>query len=276
MQQANGAALHKGIRMNRLITAGAGLALIATPLVATTATASDTTVERRAGYSVTATINKATAIADEDVVKIRGKVTPRAVGDKVVLQQRMEGKKKWSVSGTARIKPTGKFVLKDDPSTAGTRFYRVVKPAADGLKKGVSKELELVVYKWERLGYRAPGPLTNVVSSTAYIATDAYATSIVTAKPGTPSSIEYTLGKKCLKLRSTYALTDASASGSTGTVALKVDGQVAFASGLVLGQILEDHETNVTDAFRISYELVSSAAPDAFVAVATPEVLCTK
>ena len=59
-------------------------------------------------------------------------------------------------------------------------------------------------------------------------------------------------------------------------MALKVDGTVAFAAALVLGQVIEDHEVNITDAFRISYELTSSATPAAYVAAATPEVLCTK
>lgn len=263
--------------MNRLITAGAALALIATPLVATTATASDATAERQAtAYSVTAKINRTTAIAKEDVVKIRGSVSPRAVGDKVVLQQRMENKKTWSVSGTAKIKANGRFLLKDEPSTAGTRFYRVLKPAAGKIKKGVSKELELVVYGWEHLAHRYSGPAVNVGTATATIGTDSFPNSLVTRTPGTPAAIEYTLGKKCLKLRSTYALTDASESGSTGTAVLKVDGQVAFASGLVIAQVIADHEVDITDAFRISYELSSSAAPKGQVAVATPEVLCTK
>lgn len=268
--------------MNRFITAGAGLALIATPLVATTASASDvSTGERKApsAFSVTASISKSTAIAKEDTVKFRGSVRPSAAGQKVVLQQRMENKKTWSVSGTAKVKPNGRFVLKDDPSAAGTRFYRVLKPAAGGVKKGVSKELELVVYGWEKLGYRSRGPAANVVVSNAVISTDNYAASIVTDKAGTPASVEYTLGRKCLKLRASYALTDDSASDSTGTVALKVDGRVAFASGLAISQLIKDHEVNITDAFRINYELVPTAtAADKVskVAVATPEVLCTK
>ena len=263
--------------MNRLVTAGAGLALIAAPLVATTANASDATAERKApAYSVSAAINKTTAIAKEDTVKIRGKVSPKAVGDKVVLQQRMENKKSWSVSGTAKIKANGKFLLKDEPSTAGTRFYRVLKPAEGKIKKGVSKELELVVYGWERLAQRFAGPAANMGGATAIIGTEAFTSSLVTGTPGTPSSIEYTLGKKCLTLRSSYALTDSSATGGTGTVALKVDGQVAFASGLVLGQLIEDHEVDISDAFRIRYEMVSSATPASYVAAATPEVLCTK
>lgn len=265
--------------MNRFITAGAGLALIATPLVATTASASDvSTAERKApsAFSVTASISKSTAIAKEDTVKIRGSVRPSAAGQKVVLQQRMENKKTWSVSGTAKVKPNGRFVLKDDPSAAGTRFYRVLKPAAGGVKKGVSKELELVVYGWEKLGYRSRGPAANVVVSNAVIATDNYGVSLVSQTPGTPGTIEYTLGKKCLKLRATYALTDASESGSTGSVALKIDGRVGFQSALTLGQVIADQETNITDAFRISYDVSGSAAPKGQVAVATPEVLCTK
>lgn len=262
--------------MNRFTTAGLGLALVATPLVATAGTASASTAERSAApaFTVSASISQTTSVAKEDVVKIRGKVSPRAAGDKVVLQQRIAGNKTWKKSGTAKIKPTGKFVLKDDPSAAGTRFYRVLKPASGAVKKGVSKELELVVYGWEKLAYRAKGPSTNVTFQTATIETDTYAASIVNQTAGTPATIEYTLGKKCLLLRSTYALTDATATGGTGTVALKADGAVAFASGLVLGQAIKDHEVSVKNVFRIGYELNPNA--DSFVAVASPEVLCTK
>lgn len=272
--------------MKKLITAAAGLALVATPLVATTATAGQApaagstaqaaTREAPAAFSVFAKINKATAIAKEDTVKVRGRVGPGAAGDKVVLQQRMEGKKIWSVSGTTKVKANGTFLLKDDPSTAGTRLYRVLKPAEGKVEKGVSKELELVVYGWEALAYRTPGPSTGISPTRATIATEGFAASLVTSVAGTPGSIEYTLGKKCLRLRSTYALTDSSATGGTGAVALKVDGAVAFASALAIGQVIEDSEVDVTDAFRISYELSSSATPTALAAIATPEVLCTK
>jgi hypothetical protein len=262
--------------MNRLATAGLGLALVAAPLVATTATAGAATAERNAApaFSVSASINRATAIADQDVVKIRGTVSPKAVGEKVVLQQRMDGKRTWSVSSTAKIKPTGKFLLKDDPSTAGTRFYRVLKPAGSGMAKGVSNELKLVVYKWELLGQRARGPVTNMSNKTAVIATDTYPTSLVNTTAGSPASVEYTLGKKCLKLRATYALDDSTATGGNGMVQVKKDGVLGFASGLALGQVITN-EIDITDAFRISVELTSSATPAAFVAVASPEVLCT-
>ena len=261
--------------MNRFITAGMGLALVATPLVATTATASDTTERSTApAYSVSASINKTTAIAGEDIVAIRGKVTPRAAGQKVVLQQRMENKQTWKKSGTATIKPTGKFVIKDDPSTAGTRFYRVLKPAGQGMSKGVSKEVQLVVFKWENLGQRVRNTTTNILAKTAVIATDAYPTSLVNGIPGSPALVEYTLGKKCLALKATYALDDSTATGGTGSVALKADGAAVFTSNLTLGQVIEN-EINITNAFRISYELTSTATPASYVAVGSPKVLCT-
>lgn len=267
--------------MNRFITAGVGLALIATPLVATTATASnaagaDHLARQAPGYNVSAKINKQVAIAKEDTVKIRGKVSPKAAGEKVVLQQRMEGKKTWGISGSVKIKNNGTYLLKDKPSAIGTRYYRVLKPGGGGVSKGVSNELELVVYGWQKLGYRSRGPATNVVVGGATIGTDYYGSSIVTETAGTAASIEYTLGKKCTRVRSSFALTDSSETGSTGQVALKVDGKLAFASGLVVGQLIEDQENDITNAFRISYELSGSATPKGLTAVASPEVLCTK
>ncbi|MCW2833214.1 MAG: hypothetical protein JWN68_1167 [Nocardioides sp.] len=266
--------------MNRFATAGLGLALAAAPLVATaaTATANDATAQRASApaYSVSAAINRTTAIAKEDVVKIRGAVSPKAAGDKVVLQQRLDGKKTWSVSGTATIKATGRFLLKDEPSTAGTRFYRVLKPAVGSVKKGVSPELKLVVYAWELLTTRPSGPETNMAFTTATIGTETFGASLVTEMAGANSSIEYTLGKKCLKLRATYALTDSSATGGSGTVALSKDGKNVFSYGLVLGQIIEDHEVDISDAFRISYFSTSTKAPDSLVAIGSPAVLCTK
>lgn len=228
---------------------------------------------RAAKYTVTASINRTSAIGGEDVVKIRGKVTPRAVGQKVVLQQRLAGKRRWAVSGTARIKPTGKFLLKDDPSVAGTRFYRVVKPASGGIGAGVSRQLTLVVYTWDKLAFRVPGANSNLAGGTTIIGATSYAYSLLTRTSGTPTFVEYTLGDKCLQLKSTYALTDASATGSSGSYALSVDGVTKAAGALGVGTIVRDQVTDLTSAFRIRYDFTTT--PGAFVAAATPQVLCT-
>ena len=101
--------------------------------------------ERAPSYSVSARINKSEVISDEAAVRITGSVRPRAAGQVVLLQQRLDGRNRWKKSGQARIKASGRFVLKDSPTVAGVRFYRVAKPASNGMRAGTSRELRLEV-----------------------------------------------------------------------------------------------------------------------------------
>ena len=78
--------------MNRT-TAWAALAGLAASSLALTApaVASPEQASKKAGtYAVSASVNKTTAIGKETVLKIRGRVSPKAAGEKVVLQQRVE------------------------------------------------------------------------------------------------------------------------------------------------------------------------------------------
>lgn len=258
------------------LTSTAALLAAALPLAAAglAPASAQAPAERAARYTVSASISRATAIGGEDIVKIRGKVTPKAVGQKVVLQQRLAGKKRWAVSGTSKIKPTGKFLLKDDPSTAGTRFYRVVKPATGAIRAGVSKEMTLVVYTWDKLAFRAPGANTNLASGTATIGATSFDASLFTRTSGAPTFVEYTLGDKCRLLKASYALTDSSPTGTSGSYTLAVDGVTSSTAVLGTGSIARDVVTDVTGAFRIRYDFTTT--PGAFVAAATPQVLCTK
>ncbi|MCW2736354.1 MAG: hypothetical protein JWN97_998 [Nocardioides sp.] len=263
-----------GTPMNRITAWATAAALAVSPLaLATTTYAAPAKAD---AYSVTAKINKTVAIGKETTLKVRGRVTPRAAGQKVVLQQRVGNKLTWKATGTAKIKKNGTYVLKDDPSTPGKRSYRVLKPASNGVAKGFSPSLAVVVYSWERLGFRTPGPQLNVAVDGATIGTDYFPTSLVTGLAGAPSSIEYTLGRKCLELRAAYALTDASASGSTGSVTVTTDGAVAATHPLTVGTIVADETIDIEDAFRLRFDLTTSATPTGFAAVATPEVLCTR
>lgn len=260
--------------MNRItiLTVSAALALGPLALTAPTYAAA----AKADAYTVTAKINKTVAISKETTLKVRGRVTPRAAGQKVVLQQRVRNKKTWRATDTAMIKGNGTYLLKDDPSTPGKREYRVLKPASNGIAKGFSTALAVEVYAWEKLGYRPSGPVTNLRVDGALVATDYYGVSLVSGVAGTPSSIEYTLGRKCLELRATYALTDQSASGSTGSVTVSTDGVVRTAHALAVGTIIEDESLDISSAFRLKLDLTTSATPSAFAAVATPEVLCTR
>ncbi|PKH37165.1 hypothetical protein SAMN05192575_10187 [Nocardioides alpinus] len=260
--------------MNRIIALTASAALALSPLaLATTSYAAPA----KAAWTVTAKINETVAIGKETTLKVRGRVTPKAAGQKVVLQQRVGNKKSWKATGTAKVKNNGTYVLKDDPSTPGKRAYRVVKPASNGFAKGVSPTLDVEVYAWQKLAFRAAGPNANLlVGSGALIATDYYGNSLVTDLSGAASSIEYTLGRKCLELRATYALTDSSASGSSGAVVVSTDGAIRASHSLAVGTVVEDSVLDIEDAFRLKIDLSTTATPAAVAAVATPEVLCTR
>lgn len=260
--------------MNRITTWTAAAAMafgslaLATPTHAAPAKADS--------YVVTAKINNTVAIGKETTIKVRGRVTPKAAGQKVVLQQRVGNKKTWKATGTSKIKANGTYVVKDVPSTPGKREYRVVKPASNGHAKGTSPSLAVEVYSWSKLGYRSPGPVTNVNVTGATIATDYYSPSLVSNVSGTASSIEYTLGRKCLSLRASYALTDQSASGSTGSVVVSADGAVRANHALAVGSLVADEVIDLKGVYRIKFDLTSTATPASVTAVAEPEVLCTR
>lgn len=263
--------------MHRITTWAATTALALSPLALAATTAQAQAAPARAGaYSVSAKANLKVAVAKEDTVKVTGRVSPRAAGQKVLLQQRVGNKKKWTQTGKARIKKTGAYVLKDRPTAPGTRQYRVVKPASSGIRKGTSKPVTVVVYRWEKLGRRAVGPVTNVAVTSAVIGTDYYSPSLVTQTAGAPASIEYTLGRKCLELRSSYALTDASATGSSGAITVSTDGTARATHALAVGTLVADQVIDISGAFRLKFDLATTAVPAAVAAVAEPEVLCTR
>jgi hypothetical protein len=224
-------------------------------------------------YKVVASINRTEVVAGEDTVRITGKVKPKAAGQKVILQQRRDDTTRWVKSGTAKIKRTGRFVLEDDPSRAGVRFYRVVKPASDGMKSGTSRELRLEVWGWESLTWRGAGVNDGVWvgAHTSFGAVPYFG--IVQKQAGLPGYVEYTLGGKVRAMRATYALTDNSATGASGTVTVSVDGVPVVTHTLATGTIVEDHAINTTNAFRIRFDLTGSATPAGLAAVGNPEVL---
>jgi hypothetical protein len=262
--------------MNRTATwaTAATLAVSALALTAPAQAAPATSHKLAGTYEVTAKVNKTVAISKETILKVRGRVTPKAAGQQVVLQQRVLPKKTWKATGTTKIKSDGTYVIKDDPSTAGVREYRVVKPASNGLGKGISDTLSVKVYGWQKLVWRTAGVQTNVHQANVFIGADYFTHSIGTVDAGTPSIIEYTLGRKCTQLRATYALTDDSASGSSGAIGVSGDGAVLASHPLTVGTVVEDEIIDVSDVFRLKFDLSTSASPKAVAAVATPEVLC--
>ena len=96
--------------MNRITALAATAALAASTLALAAPTQAAPGVHAKARtYQVTAKASTDVAIAKEDKVKVKGRVTPKAAGQKVVLQQRVGNKKKWVVTGKAKIKRNGTY-----------------------------------------------------------------------------------------------------------------------------------------------------------------------
>jgi hypothetical protein len=271
--------------MNRIvarITAQvAAAALVAGPLVlATTAHATAHAAPDAArpakAYTVTAKADTQTATAGEDVVHVSGRVKPRAVGKKIVLQARQKGRGTWAVSDRATIRSNGTYLLSDEPSTLGTWQYRVVKRRSDGVRKGTSPTLEVRVYGWQKLAQRPRGAFENIaVSSTALIGGQPYAYSFQPFTRGAPSYVVYPLGGLCTELRTTYAMHDSAAVGSSSRITLALDGVTKVDQVLVKGLVVPS-TTDLTGAQLLRYDLFSTADPASYPAVLTPEVFCTK
>lgn len=265
--------------MNRTITWAATAALALSPLALTATSTAAPAAHAKAkatAYSVTAKASTDTAIAKETTVKVKGRVTPKAAGQKVILQQRVGNKKKWVVTGDAKVKKNGTYKLSDKPSTPGSREYRVLKPASNGFAKGFSKPVQVEVYRWEKLANRQ-AVATNFGYAGVNIGAEYFGASLATTTAGTPSTLEYTLGRKCTSMRATYALTDESVTGAIGTVKVTGDGATLVDHVLAVGTIVPDETTDLTGVFRLKIDATTSAAPTAAtVAVGTPEVLCTR
>lgn len=268
--------------MQRTMVAAAALVALAPVAALTTITTTGgpasagpatSAADRAPTYSVSARTNTSEVIADEDAVRVTGTVRPRAAGQVVVLQQRLDGTNRWKKSGQARIKAGGGFVLKDEPSTPGVRFYRVLKPASDDMKAGTSRELRLAVWSWERLIGRRIGANNGISFDYPQFGTVYYPDSIRNTVSGTPGYVEYTLGGKARSLRASYALTDNSLTGASGTVAITVDGTKVWSVNLGTGSIDRDRVIDVTGAFRIRFDLSSSGTPAGYAAIGSPEVL---
>jgi hypothetical protein len=264
--------------MNRITTWAAAATMAVSALALTTPVHAAPAAKAKAEtYDVTAKVNKNVAIAKETLIKVKGRVTPKAAGEKVILQQRVGTKKKWTATDDVKVKQNGTYKLTDKPSTPGSREYRVLKPASKGIAKGLSKPVQVEVYRWEKLANRQPVATNFNAPVGVNIGAEYFGSSLATATSGTPSSLEYTLGRKCIEMRATYALTDESVTGAIGTVKVAGDGAVLVDHALAVGTIVPDETVDLTDVFRLKIDATTSAAPTAAtVAVGTPEVLCTR
>lgn len=229
----------------------------------------------KATWKVTASVNTNKIVAGEGKIVVRGRVKPGAAGQKVVLEQRLEKQNRWTKSGTTRIKKNGSYKVTDRPEEGGVREYRVAKPGTDGRAKGYSKAMEVTVLAWQDLTSSFTGPRADAIVTWATIGTKNYTPSVVQSTPGTPGYAEFTIGRLCTSLEATYALTDTSETGSTGGVTVIADGATRYTALMGVGTITNP-AIDLTNVYRLRFNLDSSLAPKGYAAVGTPRVLCAK
>jgi hypothetical protein len=128
-----------------MVIAMTALALVL-PLGGTPAEAQQ---QARRPFKVLAHVSSSTIISGQTVY-VRGKVKPLAIGRRVILQKRWKKRSgQWRKVDVSRVQADGKFLLMDTPKTARKRFYRVVKRASDGRRRGVSDKMRVRVIPWD-------------------------------------------------------------------------------------------------------------------------------
>ncbi len=106
-------------------------------------------VKKPSKFKVLAEVSSHRIIAGQTVF-VTGTTKPSSIGRKVILQKRYKkAKGKWKKHDVAYVRADGTFILGDKPATARTRWYRVVKPAGDGHRKGVSKKMKVTIEPWD-------------------------------------------------------------------------------------------------------------------------------
>lgn len=140
--------------MRRLL---AGLTAIA---VATTVLMVLSPAEAATRYSVT--VHASTAKVDVgQSVTLRGRVTPKARGERVKVQ-RLDGST-WTTIRKTTLNRRSKYAATVTVTGPGDNHYRVVKPKSAGHKAGVSPTVTVVAWRWRSL---TSLPLADSVDAT--------------------------------------------------------------------------------------------------------------
>lgn len=215
-------------------------------------------------------------VAGQKVV-FTGTVHPKAAaaGGKVVLQEKSNPSKPWVDQTKATIGHDGTYRISDRPTTSFVHSYRVVMPAGSKHDKGTSPTLRVKVYGWDNLvdhqyvnaDYMYYGPVD--INGTEYRHS-------ISADYNDSSSIEYNLDHKCIKLRSTFGISDDSTTGGQAEVDLFSDGTNVYTHTFDLGQ--SQTQTVGLDApLKIKLATHNTSTESGVIgygAFATPQVLC--
>lgn len=219
----------------------------------------------------------ATVVAGHRVV-FTGKVHPTAAasGQKVVLQEQAEPGKPWVTQRKATVSPTGAYRVTDTPTISFLHSYRVIMPASGSHTRGVSPTVRVRVYAWDHLtDHEAVNDRYMYLGDVSVNGTD-YPHSVY-QRYNAAGSIEYNLDHQCVKLRSTFGISDASTTGGQVEVDVQSDGAPVYTNTFDLGES-ETRTVALDKPLKVRLAAQNTAtAPDTYGlgAFAGPQVLCT-
>jgi|tagenome__1003787_1003787.scaffolds.fasta_scaffold20845242_3 hypothetical protein len=258
--------------MRTFVIAGAiALGLASLPLTAADAGST---------WIVTAKASTDTVVAGKKVV-LTGHVRPgtAAAGSTVTLQEKFKPGVPWKKSDQATVSSDGTYKLVTKPTHAYTHAYRVVVPATKHHAKGISPTLKVKVFAWTNLISHTSVNGNDMTFGTVNLDGTAYPDSMTPYSwAGDGSSIEFNVDHLCVKLRSTFGLSDDSTTGGQGEVSVQSDGSPLYSSTFEVGQ----HETRTLRLapapLKLRVEAHSTSTTAGVVglgAFGTPQVLCS-
>ena len=192
----------------------------------------------------------------------QGPGDPKAAGQKVVLQQRVGNKKSWKSTGQRQdqgerhLRPQGQAL---DPGPA-----RVPRPQAGARRASRRATARPLGRRGLQVGEaRLPAPAARRVNVEPAGVTDRHR--VLRPEPG-----DHDLGDARRRsstrsvasaptLRATYALTDSSATGSSGAVTVTADGAVLANHSLRSARSSPTRSLDVSDVFRLKVDLATTA-----------------
>jgi hypothetical protein len=193
------------------------------------------------------------------VAQITGTVTPSAAGHPVYLQRFYSNS--WHRIGTQTLNRRSVFNFSYRVTTPGAWSVRIFKPAGR-IGAGSSPSLRFTVYGWHYLSDLPPaqdrfwngsGPLS--------INGPLYPHSVSSINPlfvGETAYAEYGLARRCTRFAATIGMSDASASGSTVTIEVLVDGVEMRSDQYALGRS-SVVTLNVSGALRLRLQVLGDS-----------------
>lgn len=263
-----------------LLAAATTVALTATALTTAGAADAQRTTAHRAGkaYAVTAKASTDELVLGKKVT-IKGKVSPAAPGQKVLLQKKV-GSKPWHDEAQTKLNGHSKYTFSDRPSTANRRIYRVVIAAHGKHARGISPKRAVTVYAWHDLHSLAIRASDRIYKSNhVSIDTVDFPRSLL-GYSNVDSDIQagfvdFNLTRQCIELKSTFGMDDSADTDSSVQLDVVADGATIYSRSFALLES-EAKTLSIRNVFRLAFQFTNlNTAVDSRPAVASPRVLCS-